>query len=95
MSSKTKKRTKSKVRHILTIYFDSKTAVENFKVWYSNSGEQDWIHVKKSDEACPKCEFDDENILNTLWEDKNLKTLKVTCSNCDHAYSVNNPYFIP
>jgi hypothetical protein len=55
-------------KHTLTLHFDSKVGVENFIAWYlDGGGEQDseyysiawgkdWIHVKPSDEACPKCE---------------------------------------
>ncbi len=60
---------KPKGKHTLTLHFDTKVGVENFIAWYlDGGGEQDsqyhsqawgkdWLYVKPSDEACPKCEY--------------------------------------
>lgn len=62
---------KPKDKHTLTLHFDSKEGVENFKAWYLDAGGEqdsryyttswgkDWMYVQPSDDACPECEYED------------------------------------
>lgn len=80
---------KPKSSHTLTLHFDSKVGIDNFVAWYlDGGGEQnskyysiawgkDWIHVKPSDEACPKCEHEDEDHPPVEGE-------PFECTNCGH-----------
>ena len=76
---------KPKKSHTLTIHFDTKVGVDNFIAWYlDGGGEQDskyystawgkdWLHVRPADEACPKCEYERDDI-------------EADCTNCDYKH---------
>lgn len=87
----------------LTIFFDTKIGVENFISWYLNSGEQsssyyskgwgkDWLDVEVDDNACPKCEYPEEDIQTFFWENRKVRKEEFTCRNCDHKYMLENYY---
>jgi hypothetical protein len=99
--SKPKKPTGKKT---LTIHFDTAKGIKNFVAWYLQSGEQnsryfseawgkDWLYVKTSRTACPKCEYDDDTLLDDLWVNTVYPVLKTECTNCKHVYKVKNPYY--
>jgi hypothetical protein len=97
-----------KGKHTLTIHFDTKTGIKNFMAWYLDAGGEqsskyyseswgkDWMYVQTSETACPKCEYDDKDLLEDIWEDDdNPEFLKTHCDNCTHIYKVKNPYYTP
>jgi hypothetical protein len=101
---KVKKKPKNKIE--LTLCFESKIERDNWTSWYLNSGEQNsnaytkawggnWMHLESPGEACPKCFYYDPDLLTDLWEDPEHEKLKTKCTNCEHVYSVKNPYYKP
>lgn len=94
-----------KTKHKLTLYFDSKQGVSNFRAWYIDSGGEqssnyfsedrgdDWLYLKPPKEACPKCEYYEGDILDALYEQKTKKVIEYQCVNCNHNYKIENCYY--
>ena len=97
---------KPKGKHTLTLHFDTKVGIENWLAWcldgggeqqsqyYSNAWGKSWVYVKPDEDACPECEYscDLDEHRRQMYSDTSISKMDISCRNCDHKYSINNPY---
>jgi hypothetical protein len=95
-----------KKKFALTLYFDTKVGRSNFKAWYLDGvGEQsshyftqkfdkNWMHLTAPWHACPKCEYAEHEDITSefFYNNRFVRKEQFKCSNCQHAYSLDNPY---
>ena len=97
MKKRKKVKPKPKGKKSLTLYFDTEEGIYNFKAWYIDGGgeqqanyltedwDKDWMYLKASDLACPKCEY----LSPGAYDDyDNAPMINQECEQCGYKYKI-------